>query len=99
MDDRFHAFAAMPRSVTGRNGQCKSGNGGIRTGPSAHRRAKSPPTASRYVAGYTHRVPRPKERTMAVCRIVETNATPEQYDSIFEKLRTSGAPTASRTLH
>ena len=36
---------------------------------------------------------------MAVCRIVKTNATPEQYDSIFEKLSTSGAPTASRTLH
>jgi hypothetical protein len=35
---------------------------------------------------------------MAVCRIVETNATPEQYDSIFEKL-TSGASTAGRTLH
>jgi hypothetical protein len=37
--------------------------------------------------------------TMAVCRIVQTNATPEQYDSIFEKLSTSGASTASRTLH
>ena len=36
---------------------------------------------------------------MAVCRIVETNATPEQYDSIFEKLSTSGASTAGRTLH
>jgi hypothetical protein len=36
---------------------------------------------------------------MAVCRIVETNATPEQYDNIFDKLSTSGASTASRTLH
>jgi hypothetical protein len=36
---------------------------------------------------------------MAVCRIVQTNATPEQYDSIFEKISTSGASTAGRTLH
>jgi len=36
---------------------------------------------------------------MAVCRIVHTNATPEQYDSIFEKLRSSGASTAGRTFH
>jgi len=36
---------------------------------------------------------------MAVCRIVETNATPEEYDSIFEKVSTIGATTASRTLH
>jgi hypothetical protein len=34
---------------------------------------------------------------MAVCRIVHTNATPEQYDAIFEKV--SGAATASRTVH
>jgi hypothetical protein len=37
--------------------------------------------------------------TMAVCRTVQTNATPEQYDSIFEKLSTGSASTASRTLH
>ncbi len=36
---------------------------------------------------------------MAVCRIVQTHATPEEYDSIFGKLSTSGASTASRTLH
>ena len=36
---------------------------------------------------------------MAVCRIVQTNATPEEYDSIFEKLSTSGPATASRTHH
>lgn len=36
---------------------------------------------------------------MAACRLVHTSATPEQYDSIFEKLSTSGASTAGRTLH
>jgi hypothetical protein len=36
---------------------------------------------------------------MAVCRIVHTNATPEQYDSIFEKVSGGGASTAGRTLH
>ena len=36
---------------------------------------------------------------MAVCRIIHTNATSQEYDSIFEKLSTSGASTASRTLH
>jgi hypothetical protein len=36
---------------------------------------------------------------MAVCRIIHTNATPGEYDSIFEKLSTSGASTAGRTLH
>jgi len=36
---------------------------------------------------------------MAVCRIVQTNATPEEYDSIFEKVRSSGASTASRKFH
>jgi hypothetical protein len=36
---------------------------------------------------------------MAVCRIIHTNATPDEYDRIFEKLSTSGASTASRTLH
>jgi hypothetical protein len=36
---------------------------------------------------------------MAVCRIVHTNATPEEYDSIFAKLSTGGASTAGRTLH
>ena len=36
---------------------------------------------------------------MAVCRIVQTNATPEEYDSIFEKVNTSGASTAGRKFH
>jgi hypothetical protein len=36
---------------------------------------------------------------MAVCRIVHTNATPEEYDRIFEKLSTGGASTAGRTVH
>jgi quinol monooxygenase YgiN len=36
---------------------------------------------------------------MAVCRIVHTNATPEEYDSIFAKLSTGSASTAGRTLH
>ena len=36
---------------------------------------------------------------MAVCRLVKTNATPEEYDAIFEKLSSSDASTASRTLH
>ena len=36
---------------------------------------------------------------MAVCRLVHTNATPEQYDSIFEKVSTGGTSTAGRTLH
>jgi hypothetical protein len=36
---------------------------------------------------------------MAVCRIVQTNATPEQYDSIFEKVSTGGASTAGRKFH
>jgi len=36
---------------------------------------------------------------MAVCRIIHTNAISQEYDSIFEKLSTSGASTASRTLH
>ncbi len=36
---------------------------------------------------------------MAVCRLVKTNATPEEYDAIFEKLNSSDASTASRTLH
>jgi len=36
---------------------------------------------------------------MAVCRIIHTSATPGEYDSIFEKLSTSGASTAGRTLH
>jgi hypothetical protein len=34
-----------------------------------------------------------------VCRIVKTNATPEEYDSIFEKISTDGPSTAGRTLH
>ncbi len=36
---------------------------------------------------------------MAVCRIIHTNATSQEYGSIFEKLSTSDASTASRTLH
>ncbi len=36
---------------------------------------------------------------MAVCRLVKTNATPEEYDRVFEKVNTSGASTAGRTLH
>jgi hypothetical protein len=36
---------------------------------------------------------------MAVCRIVHTNATPEEYDSIFEKVSTGGASKAGRTVH
>jgi hypothetical protein len=34
-----------------------------------------------------------------VCRIVKTNATPEEYDSIFEKVSTGAPSTAGRTLH
>jgi hypothetical protein len=36
---------------------------------------------------------------MAVCRIVKTNATPEEYDSIIEKIRAGESSTAGRTLH
>ena len=31
--------------------------------------------------------------------MVHTNATPEEYDSVFAKLSTGGASTAGRTLH
>jgi hypothetical protein len=36
---------------------------------------------------------------MAVCRLVETDATPEQYDQVIAKVTASGASTAGRTLH
>ena len=36
---------------------------------------------------------------MAVCRLVKTNATPEEYDRVFEKVNSSGVSTAGRTLH
>ena len=36
---------------------------------------------------------------MAVCRIVKTNATPEQYDAVLAKVGASGASTSARTLH
>lgn len=36
---------------------------------------------------------------MAVCRIVKTKATPEQYDDVLAKVGASGASTSNRTLH
>ena len=36
---------------------------------------------------------------MAVCRIVQTNATPDQYDEVLGKISASGASTSGRTLH
>src|SRR5204863_5771773 len=72
----------------------RPGHGPASRAPRAY--ACGQPTCSGLNSGASQR---PKEMTMAVCRIVETNATPEQYDSIFEKLSTGGASTASRTLH
>jgi hypothetical protein len=36
---------------------------------------------------------------MAVCRIVQTNATPAQYDEVLAKVSASGASASARTLH
>jgi hypothetical protein len=36
---------------------------------------------------------------MAVCRIVETPATPEQYDRVMAKVAAGGASTEGRTVH
>lgn len=36
---------------------------------------------------------------MAVCRLVETDATPEQYDQVIAKVTAGGASTAGRTVH
>ena len=36
---------------------------------------------------------------MAVCRFVETPATPEQYDQVMAKVTAGGASTEGRTVH
>ena len=36
---------------------------------------------------------------MAVCRVVETGASPEEYDQVVERVMSSGGPPAGAVFH